>query len=98
MIIPAWNDRAQLARLLPALVRLNAFHEVIVADASRHPVAAESVQEAGGIYLSAARPNRGAQMNLAAENATGDVLIFHHADSILTAPHVAAIAQRCGLI
>ena len=44
-----------------------------------------------GIYLRAPQPNRGAQMNLAAENATGDVLIFHHADSILTAAHVAAI-------
>ncbi len=47
----------------------------------------------GVIYLAAPQPNRGAQMNLAAENATGDVLIFHHADSILTAAHVAAIER-----
>ena len=92
VLVPAWNDHAHLARLLPALVRLNVFHEVIVADASPQPAAAESVQAAGGIYLAAAQPNRGAQMNLAAERATGDVLIFHHADSILTAAHVAAIA------
>jgi rSAM/selenodomain-associated transferase 2 len=93
VIIPAWNDHANLARLLPALVRLNAFHEVIVADASPQPAAAESVQAAGGIYLAAAQPNRGAQMNLAAERATGDVLIFHHADSILAVAHVAALGQ-----
>jgi rSAM/selenodomain-associated transferase 2 len=93
VIVPVWNDHAHLARLLPALVRLNPLHEVIVADASPQPGAAESVQAAGGIYLPAAQPNRGAQMNLAAESASGDVLIFHHADSILTAAHVAAIGQ-----
>ena len=32
-------------------------------------------------------------MNLGAGHATGDVLIFHHVDSILTAAHLAAIAQ-----
>lgn len=93
VIVPVWNDHAHLARLLPELVRLNALYEMIVADASPPPGAAESVQAAGGIYLRAAQPNRGAQMNLAAENATGDVLIFHHADSILTAAHLAAIGQ-----
>jgi rSAM/selenodomain-associated transferase 2 len=91
VIVPAWNDHASLARLLPALVRLGALHEVIVADASPYSAAAESARAAGVVYLPAPQPNRGAQMNLAAENATGDVLIFHHADSILTAAHVAAI-------
>jgi GT2 family glycosyltransferase len=43
--------------------------------------------------LRAAEPNRGEQMNLAAERATGDVLIFHHADSILNEAHVDAIVH-----
>ncbi len=51
------------------------------------------VGAAGGIYLPAAEPNRGRQMNLAAQNATGDVLIFHHADSILSAAHLDAIRE-----
>ncbi len=91
VIVPAWNDHVSLSRLLPALARLRTLHEVIVADASPRSSAAESARAAGVVYLRARRPNRGAQMNLAAENATGDVLIFHHADSILTAAHVAAI-------
>ncbi len=91
VIIPAWKDHAHLVRSVPALVRLNALHEVIVVDASPDPATAEAVRAAGGIYLRATQPNRGAQMNLAAESARGDVLIFHHADSILTAAHVAAI-------
>jgi rSAM/selenodomain-associated transferase 2 len=93
VIVPAWNDHANLARILPQLVRLNALHEVIVADASPHPVAADAARTTGVTYLPAPQPNRGAQMNLAAENATGDVLIFHHADSILTADHVMAIEE-----
>jgi rSAM/selenodomain-associated transferase 2 len=91
VIVPAWNDHANLARILPELAGLNALHEVIVADASPHPAAADAARTTGITYLPAPQPNRGAQMNLAAENATGDVLIFHHADSILTAAHVAAI-------
>ena len=93
VLVPAWNDHAHLAQLLPALVRLNTLHEVIVADASPEPSTAQAVEGCGGIYLRAAQPNRGAQMNLAAERATGDVLIFHHADSILSATHVTAIAR-----
>ena len=91
VLIPAWQDHAQLARTVPELVRLDALHEVIVADASPDPAAEQMVRAAGGFYLHAAEPNRGAQMNLAAENATGDVLIFHHVDSSLTTAHLAAI-------
>ncbi len=92
VLIPAWHDHAHLSRAIPELVRLNRLHEVIVADASPDPGAAEAVRAAGGIYLPAPQPNRGAQMNLAAERASGDVLVFHHADSILTAEHLAALA------
>jgi len=91
VIVPAWNDQVNLTHLLPALARLKGLHEVIVADASPHSIAAESARTAGATYLATSQPNRGAQMNLAAEYATGDVLIFHHADSVLTAAHVAAI-------
>jgi hypothetical protein len=91
VVVPAWNDHAHLARLLPALARLNILHEVIVADASPDPRTAQAVERWAGIYLPAAEPNRGEQMNLAAARATGDVLIFHHADSILSEAHVAAL-------
>ena len=93
VIVPSWKDHANLVRTIPALVGLNALHEVIVVDASPDPATAETVTAAGALYLRATQPNRGAQMNLAAESASGDVLIFHHADSIMTAAHVAAIQQ-----
>jgi rSAM/selenodomain-associated transferase 2 len=91
VIIPAWNDHANLARSVPMLAGLEALHEVIVVDASPDPATAEAVGAAGGRYLRATEPNRGLQMNLAAKTASGDVLIFHHADSVMTAAHLAAI-------
>ena len=93
VIVPSWNDSENLGRLVPTLVGLDAFHEIIVVDASSEAMAREMVRAAGGICLHSAAPNRGAQMNLGAKHATGDVLIFHHADSILNAAHVAAIAR-----
>ncbi|MEO7167925.1 MAG: TIGR04283 family arsenosugar biosynthesis glycosyltransferase [Spartobacteria bacterium] len=93
VIVPAWNDHAHLARVVPELVRLGTLHEVIVVDASPDAEAGAAVRAAGGTYLPAPQPSRGAQMNLGAENASGDIFVFHHADSILTAAHVDAICR-----
>jgi hypothetical protein len=38
------------------------------------------------------QPGRGPQMNLAAEQATGDILLFHHVDSVLTEAHLQSLA------
>ena len=93
VVIPAWNDHASLALLLPPLVRLGALHEVIVVDASEDPRTEELVLASGAVYLRAKEPNRGAQLNLGAARATGETLIFHHADSVLTAAHLEAISR-----
>ncbi len=91
VIVPFWNDCDHLCQLVSALVMLDEFHEVIMVDASPKPVASETVRAAGGMYLRASAPNRGAQMNLGTENARGDFLMFHHTDSTLAAEHLAAI-------
>jgi rSAM/selenodomain-associated transferase 2 len=88
VVIPAWNDRENLAQLLPALGQLNRVHETIVVDASGD----EMEEFPGAQFLRAPQPNRGAQMNLGAAAATGDVLLFHHADTKLTGAHLDAIA------
>ncbi|MBA3961308.1 MAG: TIGR04283 family arsenosugar biosynthesis glycosyltransferase [Chthoniobacterales bacterium] len=93
VVVPSWNDRAHLQELVPALVRLKELHEVIVVDASADPAIEDLVRGAGGIYLGAPEPNRGAQMNLGASRASGDVMVFQHADAILRAEHLTAIAR-----
>jgi len=66
---------------------------VIVVDASHDARTEELVLAAGAIYLRAKEPNRGAQLNQGAARATGEALIFHHADSVLAAAHLKAIAR-----
>ena len=46
---------------------------------------------AGAIFISSSYPSRGEQMNCGAGVATGEVLVFHHADAQLTTAHFAAI-------
>ncbi|HET7513067.1 MAG TPA: TIGR04283 family arsenosugar biosynthesis glycosyltransferase [Chthoniobacterales bacterium] len=91
VIVPAWSERENLRRLVPQLLSLKGLQEVVVVDALPDRITAEEVRQAGGLYFHSTAPNRGTQMNLGAENAAGDVLLFHHADSVLTAEHVAAI-------
>jgi rSAM/selenodomain-associated transferase 2 len=96
VIIPVWNDRAKLDRLLHALVRLEALHEIIVVDAAGDASTEEIVAAAGAVYLRARAPNRGAQMNLGAARAAGNALVFQHADTALTQAHLTAIGRVLG--
>lgn len=82
-IIPSWGDEEKVRLLLP---RLSASHEVIVAEAS-----ADDYSMPAATVLRCDAPSRGAQMNLGAGKASGDVLVFLHADAELEPPHVAAI-------
>ncbi|HEY1770634.1 MAG TPA: TIGR04283 family arsenosugar biosynthesis glycosyltransferase [Chthoniobacterales bacterium] len=94
VIVPAWNEAGRLAQLIPSLVRLGSLHQIIVVDASDNNLPTEEwVRSAGATYLRAPTPSRGAQMNLGAAHATGDALIFHHADAILRTEHLEALAR-----
>jgi rSAM/selenodomain-associated transferase 2 len=105
VIIPAWNDAENLDALLPELAKIDADIETTVVNAGqdrqrpnnqRPQSLSESETSASNgrvTFLPAPRPNRGEQMNRGAAAATGDVFIFHHADSQLTAAHFSAIEE-----
>ena len=76
--------------MLPILANLD-LHEIIVVDASNDGKSSAFAQIAGANLIRFSGPNRGGQMNRGAESATGDVLIFHHADAQLTDAHLQAI-------
>jgi glycosyltransferase involved in cell wall biosynthesis len=96
IIIPVWNDADALAE---ALGRVRAMEgsgvpfEVIVADASTTDHCAAVARQAGARVVRCDRPSRGGQMNAGAAVATGDVLLFQHTDTELTADHLAAIER-----
>lgn len=91
LIIPTWHDAENLAALLPGLTRDNRLHEIIVVDASGDAAAGEIAQRYGARFAPSSAPNRGMQMNQGASLATGEVLVFQHADTELEAAHLSAI-------
>lgn len=91
-IIPAWRDSENLSSLLPKLTALPGPVEIIVVEVSREGRAPSHPYETNGVrFASVSNPNRGEQMNHGASIATGDVLVFHHADTEFTTEHLQAI-------
>ncbi len=81
ILIPALNEEAKLATLLPLLQPARqAGHQVIVCDGGSSDRTLEIATPQVDVTLSAAR-GRAAQMNAAAHHATEDVLLFLHADT-----------------
>lgn len=93
VIIPCWNDAAALREVLASIASLRGLAEVIVADASDTAECRDLAVAAGVQAVRCEVPNRGKQMNAGAAAATGDVLLFHHADSVLTQAHVDSLAS-----
>jgi len=83
VIIPAFNEAAELPATLAALCAQEALLEVIVVDAGSADATAMVAHDAGARVISSARRQRAAQMNLGAAAARGDALLFLHADTRL---------------
>lgn len=107
VIIPTWNEAENLAHLLPRLTAARP-HEILVADGDSSDDSAMVADSLGAKVVRAAR-GRARQMNAAASVATGEFLLFLHADTdppehfpalvaaTLAQPMVAAGAFRFAL-
>jgi rSAM/selenodomain-associated transferase 2 len=93
VIIPTYNEVANIARLITDLQRFAGGHpvEVLVVDANSPDGTAEAARQAGATVLLAPKPGRAAQMNHGARHATGDILYFVHADVGIHPDYVATI-------
>ena len=76
----------------PAKSLFGAFDEVIVIDGGTFDGTASRVRKRGGIVIDSPR-GRGTQMNLGADAATGDVLLFVHSDTELSSRSASLIRQ-----
>jgi rSAM/selenodomain-associated transferase 2 len=97
IIIPVIDEAEGLAATLPPLARLrHAGHEVIVVDGGSRDDTRRRAGPLADRVLIAGR-GRARQMNAGAAAATGDVLLFLHADSLLPGDAEAAITRAMGV-
>lgn len=83
VIIPALNEAAHIAATLEH-ARKGSPHEIIVVDGGSNDGTCEVAQRLGATMIQS-KPGRARQMNAGAAQATGNVLLFLHADTML--PH-----------
>lgn len=95
IIIPTFNEAANVARLVGELRRHDAggAAEIVVVDAHSTDGTAGLARQAGATVLLAPQAGRAFQMNHGAAHATGDVLYFVHADVSIHPDYVAAIGR-----
>ena len=91
IVIPALNESANLARLLPDLAAHEREAELLVVDGGSTDDSQAVVARVGAVRWLSAPRGRAGQMNAGARAAQGDVLLFLHADTTLPAGAGAAI-------
>ncbi|MBX0326230.1 TIGR04283 family arsenosugar biosynthesis glycosyltransferase [Oscillochloris sp. ZM17-4] len=92
VIIPALNEEAGIAGCVAAVRALDPAVEVIVADGGSADRTAELAAAAGALVVRGPR-GRGPQCNAGAARATGEALIFLHADTRLPAEAFPLLRQ-----
>ncbi len=90
-VIPALNEAQNLESLFGQLEATPGIYEVIVADGGSTDGTQEFAARQAKVVIS--EPGRGSQLRAGADEATGDVLFFLHAD-VSPPPDVAAQIER----
>ena len=84
VIIPSLNEEESIGRCIDAVRGINSTVEIIVADGGSADRTLEIAQSRGVIVCHSSM-GRGPQMNSGAALATGEILLFLHADTFLPA-------------
>lgn len=83
VIVPVWNEADNLPACLATIGPPGPEVEVIVVDAGSRDGSAAIAHAAGATVLNSGFRQRAAQMNAGAAHATGEFLLFLHADTCL---------------
>jgi rSAM/selenodomain-associated transferase 2 len=93
IIIPTLNEEENIKRCLDSLVNIPGI-EVIIVDGGSNDRTVQIARGYRGVNVVSSAKGRGVQMNLGASISHGDILLFLHADcilsgkSVLNIPHV----------
>lgn len=98
VIIPTLNEEASIGHLLRWLSETPGVREVVVADGGSSDATVDLVRPPA--RLVSCEPGRGAQLRAGAREATGDVLLFLHADVVPPRDIAAQISEavRAGCV
>ncbi len=91
IIVPCWRGDAVTDQTAARWLGSGLVSEVLIASADESDPHGTSTL-AGLRFLRCSRAGRGIQMNEAARTATGEILLFHHADTELTEEHLRSLA------
>lgn len=83
IVIPALDEAANLARVLPTLVAREPAAEVLVVDGGSADDSRAAVARVPSVRWLSGPRGRARQMNAGARAARGDILLFLHADTVL---------------
>jgi glycosyltransferase involved in cell wall biosynthesis len=91
LIVPCWKDEEHAIEFAEKWANHPLIREVVVAAVRDQ----SQLQQPNGKIkrCQSDRPGRGLQLNLGAKIATGEVLLFHHVDSILTEEHLQSVVN-----
>ena len=96
VVISTLNEAQNLPRLLAVLGRETAAHEVIVVDGGSHDMTVDEARKFD-VQVIEFGPGRGVQLRRGADVATGDVLLFLHADSEFPADGLDRIVENLAM-
>jgi len=93
IVIPTLNEAESIHRQVGRCLGLSPRPEVIVADGESQDATLAEASAAGACALACTRRGRALQMNAGAAAASGEILLFLHADVILSQAAYSAMLQ-----
>ena len=93
VVIPVLDEEARIGRQLGTLLDSGPWHEVLVVDGGSRDGTIRVAREVEGVRVLHAPRGRALQMNAGARAATGDVLLFLHADVELPTDAIRHVAE-----
>ena len=100
IIVPVYKEGCELTINLRSLLRVHNLKELIVVDASANTINESEINQAKTKFcdqklkvVESNRSGRAYQMNLGARHATGEILLFLHADTLLPKGAITMIEE-----
>lgn len=94
IIIPCLNEEGYIEKTLDHVLGLPGNHEVIVVDGGSRDRTREIAAAFTGVKVKLSEKGRAKQMNHGAEMATGEILLFLHADTFLPQQYYSSVLRH----